>query len=68
MKKTLESIFKEYNIDIRDEYGMHRNLLDVLEQMYIWLGKGDYDKIAEEIYYQDKIDSVFDEERKRGNV
>lgn len=61
----LEEIFAKYNIKIRKENGRIRNAIDILEDMYLRLGNGDFSKIMYEIQEEEKECDVFDKARGR---
>lgn len=67
MKKTLEEIYLEYGIRIRDQRGFLINPLDLLEKIYLRLTPELFKLLEEEIKFQEKMYRVFEEERKKGD-
>jgi hypothetical protein len=68
MKKTLEEIYLDHGIAIRDEHGFLRNPIDILEDLYIRLSPDEFKEINDEIMFQEKNFFIFQEERKKGNI
>lgn len=66
MRKTLRDIFLTYNIDIRDEDGNLRNVVDVLSHIHLRLDKDYYEELSEEISFQLKLQNIFEDEKKKG--
>lgn len=61
----LEKIFIKYNIKLRKENGRLRNVVDVLEDMYLRLGGSDFSTIMNEVQEEEKEQNVFDRARGR---
>ena len=68
MKKTLEQVYLEHGINIRDDRGFLRNPIDLLEDMYLKLTDEEFREINDEIMFQEKMHFIFDDERKKGNI
>jgi len=62
---TLEKIFIEYGIELRNSEGDLRNLIDVLEDMYLKLSSFEFTKIMYEISEEEKFNNLFDSARGR---
>ena len=67
MKKSLEEIYLQYGIRIRNERGFLMNPLEILQDIYYKLDKQDFEEIQDQIYNQHKIQDIFDEEKKKGD-
>jgi hypothetical protein len=67
MEKSLEEVFLEYGVSIRNERGFLRNVIDVLYDIYFNIDKDDFELIKEEIYCLHKLHDLFEEERKKGD-
>lgn len=61
----LEDIFKKYGIELRDNDGVLRNPVDIIEDMYLRLLPVDILRIFNEIMEEEKFRNVFDESRNR---
>lgn len=61
----LEKIFAKFNINLRKENGRIRNVIDVLEDMYLRLTPTDFIQIMREIEEEEKEENVFDKARGR---
>jgi hypothetical protein len=64
----LRDIYLKYSVDIRDENGFLKNPLDLLEEIYMRISEVEYKEIRDEIFFQEKVYFVFDEEREAGNL
>jgi hypothetical protein len=62
---TLEEIAKKYGIDLRDSDGDLRNVIDVLEDMFLRLSTAEYLKLMFEISEEEKNYNLFDDARGR---
>jgi hypothetical protein len=62
---TLEEITKKYNIDLRDSDGDLRNVIDVLEDMFLRLSTAEYLRLMFEIAEEEKHYNLFDDARAR---
>jgi hypothetical protein len=61
----LEDIFKQYGIMLRDDEGNLRNLIDVIEDMYLKLSPSEFSRIMREITEEEKYSNIFDAARNR---
>lgn len=61
----LEKIFKKHGIKLKDVNGNIRNVVDVLEDMYLKLSPAEFSKIMFEIMEEEKYANVFDDLRGR---
>lgn len=61
----LKKIFKKYNIDLLDKNGQLRNVIDVLEDMYLKLSPKEFNLLTYEISEEEKYRNIFDEIRNR---
>lgn len=61
----LEKIFKKYRIDLRDKNGNIRNVVDVLEDMYLKINPTEYNQIMFEVMEEEKYANIFDDARGR---
>lgn len=61
----LEEIFAAYGIQIRNTDGSLRNLIDVLEDMYLKLTPNEFNRIIFEISEEEKYSDIFDQARQR---
>ena len=59
----LEDIFRKYGIELRDNDGVLRNPVDIIEDMYLRLLPVDILRIFNEIMEEEKFSNVFDESR-----
>jgi uncharacterized protein with von Willebrand factor type A (vWA) domain len=66
MDRTIRDIYLEYGVDIRDKNGSLRNVIDVLEDIYFRVHKDEYKKIEQDIYFQTKVEDVFQKEKEKG--
>jgi uncharacterized protein with von Willebrand factor type A (vWA) domain len=66
MDRTIRDIYLEYGVDIRDQNGSLRNVIDVLEDIYFRVHKDEYKKIEQDIYFQTKVEDVFQKEKEKG--
>lgn len=64
---SLEEIYLKYGIRLRNERGFLRNAIDVLEDIYMRCSAKELAEIREEIWYEEQMQFVFDEERKKGD-
>ena len=62
---TLEEIAKKYGIELRNSDGDLRNVIDVLEDMFLKLSTAEYIKLMFEISEEEKNYDLFDEARGR---
>ena len=62
---TLEQIFYKYGIKLRNSEGDLRNLVDVLEDMYLKLSSYEFTKIMFEVTEEEKFENIFDLARGR---
>jgi hypothetical protein len=62
---TLEKIFMQYGIELRNSEGDLRNLIDVLEDMYLKLSSFEFTKIMFEIGEEERFENLFDLARGR---
>lgn len=62
---TLEQIFYKYRIRLRNSDGSLRDLVDVLEDMYLKLSSYEFTQIMYEIAEEEKFDNIFDLARGR---
>lgn len=62
----LEEVFANYGIALRNEDGSLRNLIDVLEDMYLKLAPYEFHKLTYELSEKEKYSNIFDQARKRG--
>jgi hypothetical protein len=60
---NLEDIFKKFGIDLLDDKGNLRNLIDVLEDMYLKLNSFDFTKLMYEISEEEQHADIFDKIR-----
>lgn len=67
MKKSLEDICIKYGIRLRDQRGFLRNVIDVLEDIYLKCNAADLEDMMTDIYYEDNTNDVFQAERERGD-
>lgn len=63
---SLETIAKKYGITLRDKDGNLRNVVDVLEDMYLKLNLDEFLRLMYEISEEEKYSNIFDEARGRG--
>lgn len=61
----LEDIFRKYGIELKDNDGVLRNPVDIIEDMYLRLLPVDILRIFNEIMEEEKFRNVFDEIRNR---
>jgi hypothetical protein len=61
----LEEIFAQYGIELREKDGSLRNVIDVLEDMYLKLTPSEFNKITMEIGDEEKWSNIFDQARNR---
>jgi hypothetical protein len=66
MDRTIRDIYLKYGVDIRDKDGSLRNVIDVLEDIYFRVHKDEYKKIEQDIYFQTKVENVFEKEKEKG--
>ena len=66
MDRTIRDIYLQYGVDIRDKNGSLRNVIDVLEDIYFRVHKDEYKKIEQDIYFQTKVENVFEKEKEKG--
>jgi uncharacterized protein with von Willebrand factor type A (vWA) domain len=66
MDRTIRDIYLQYGVDIRDKNGSLRNVIDVLEDIYFRVHKDEYKKIEQDIYFQTKVEDVFQKEKEKG--
>lgn len=59
----LEDIFRKYGIELKDNDGVLRNPVDIIEDMYLRLLPVDILRIFNEIMEEEKFRNVFDESR-----
>ena len=62
---TLEQIFYKYGIELRNSKGDLRNLVDVLEDMYLKLSPYEFTQIMYEVTEEEKFENIFDLARGR---
>lgn len=62
---TLEQIFYKYGIKLRNSKGDLRNLVDVLEDMYLKLSSYEFTQIMFEVTEEEKFENIFDLARGR---
>jgi 5-carboxymethyl-2-hydroxymuconate isomerase len=62
---TLETITRKYGIEIRSCDGDLRNVVDVLEDMFLKLSTAEYLKLMFEIAEEEKHYNLFDDARHR---
>jgi hypothetical protein len=62
---TLEEIARKYNIELRDSDGDLRNVIDVLEDMFLRLSTAEYLRLMFEISEEEKHYNLFDDARCR---
>lgn len=68
MRKSLEEIYLEHGIKIRDEKGFLINAIDLLESIYLRLNADEFAEIEEEIFFQEKMYKIFEDERDKGDL
>jgi hypothetical protein len=61
----LEDIFKQYGVRLRDDEGNLRNLIDVIEDIYLKLSPSEFNRIMREITEEEKYSNIFDAARNR---
>jgi hypothetical protein len=61
----LEEIFAKYGIKIKNQDGSLRNVVDVLEDMYLKLSYSESNRLFMEIGEEEKWINIFDEARNR---
>lgn len=61
---TLQELFKSEQIRITDENGNLRNLIDVLEDLYLCLSPSEYGRLMERIAEEELLSDVFNIARK----
>lgn len=61
----LEEIFAAYGIQMRNTDGSLRNLIDILEDMYLKLTPNEFNRIMFEIGEEEKYSNIFDHARQR---
>lgn len=61
----LEEVFANYGITLRNEDGSLRNLIDVLEDMYLKLTPFEFHKLTYELSEEEKYSNIFDQARER---
>ncbi|MFW6001964.1 MAG: hypothetical protein ACOCQD_01345 [archaeon] len=61
----LEDIYAKYGINLRDSNGNLRNVVDVLEDMYLKLNYEEFIKLQYEISEEELRNDVFDDSRGR---
>jgi hypothetical protein len=61
----LEFIYKSYGINLKDSKGELRNVVDVLEDIYLKLNTADIIKLMETIRVAELESDIFDELRGR---
>lgn len=61
----LEEVFATYGIQLRNLDGSLRNLIDVLEDMYLKLTPMEFHKLTFELAEEEKYSNIFDQARKR---
>jgi hypothetical protein len=61
----LEEVFAAHGIQLRNSDGSLRNLIDVLEDMYLKLGPRDFNKLTFELSEEEKYSNIFDQARNR---
>jgi hypothetical protein len=62
---TLEQITRKYGIELRNSDGDLRNVVDVLEDMFLKLSTAEYIKLMFEISEEEKNYDLFDDARGR---
>jgi len=62
---TLETITKKYGIEIRNVDGDLRNVIDVLEDMFLKISTAEYLRLMFEIAEEEKNYNLFDDARGR---
>lgn len=67
MDKTLRDVYLTYGVDIRDDNGFLRSVVDVLEDIYLCINKDKFEEVEHDIFLEESMGgSVFEKERKRG--
>jgi hypothetical protein len=61
----LNEVFKKYGINLRDENDNLRNVVDVLEDMYLKMNLIEYNDMMTEIARSEEEEFIFDNERGR---
>ncbi|MFW5889542.1 MAG: hypothetical protein ACOCUD_04095 [Bacillota bacterium] len=61
----LEDIYAKYGINLRDSNGNLRNVVDVLEDMYLKLNYHEFIKLQYEISEEELRNDIFDDSRGR---
>lgn len=61
----LEEILAAYGIQIRNADGSLRNVIDVIEDMYLKLTPNEFNRITMEIGEEEKYSNIFDNARQR---
>jgi hypothetical protein len=64
-KMTLEQIFKKYGIRIFNEEQQPRNIIDVLEDLYLKISPIEFSRIMFEISEEEKYSNIFNNARGR---
>lgn len=67
MRKSLEEIYLEHGVRIRNEKGFLINPIDLLEIIYLRLSPENFKEIEDEIRFQETMFRVFEDERKKGD-
>ena len=69
MKKriSLEELYLQFDIKLRNERGFLRNAIDVLEDIYKKCDAETLKEIRKEIWLEEEEQDIFDEERKKGD-
>jgi predicted secreted protein len=61
----LEEIFAQYGVKLLDENGNLRDVIDVIEDMYLKLSVREIQRIMMEISDEEKYSNIFDAARNR---
>ena len=67
MEKSLEELYLQFDIKLRNERGFLRNAIDVLEDIYKKCDAETLKEIRKEIWLEEEEQYIFDEERKKGD-
>lgn len=62
----LEEVFASHGISLRNSDGTLRNLIDVLEDMYLKLSPAEFGRLTFELSEEEKYSDIFNQARSRG--
>lgn len=67
MRKSLEEIYLEHGVRIRNERGFLINAIDLLEIIYLRLNPEEFAEIEDEIRFQETMFRIFKDEKEKGD-